>query len=605
MVSYFKYTSGEAFTLNNSDYVGFFHIVDGVPYTEKSDSEDMVELTPKSTFMSKFYMELGSFNTVYKGIQALEPYYSNVFDLLNKQGLDSAMEFLDDGNLTAFKGNVLGNPVVYRFEENGGFFYGLSSITDTMNGKDNIYYAIPFEEPWTFLDEIKAATFTVDTYDNFKYFATNGTALYVLSGNFVSPTPLAVVSSTNYHPFPPTGDTDYVYGLYNDLKAQQLFFVKTDTIDIYDTSNFDDCGNLIIVDQIQLNTTSTREYIWNLTDIKWGDSSDRAKWTTKFTIENSNNPHFIKFGDNVRTSVSNNTLYIINKHSSEIYNQISLLEYNVSEILSIDVRNTDDNILILYKSSDTIRVLYIDSEVGVLDDFKLESILILDGYYIDADPTPIDFPAYTIKFSDIDSDMFYVYNKFEYQTRFISNPTYPAGRLELNELYYPPNYKWGNATIKYNLFFARWSYANDESNFYNNLVSTELSKNDKMYMIHQNVGRVYAMHQPPNDRFYNSIPLNLVANFNGTVCSESTFGLYFNNSISNIVKDTVNLFIKSYGKFEIAEREVGVAKLDDLVQLTNDLYLNGNETFNVLSLQRIFLLINDLQASLIPISVEN
>lgn len=603
MTSYFKYTSGEAFTLNNSDYVGFFHIVDGIPYTDKTDSEDTVELTPKATFMSKFYMELGSFNTVYRGIQGLSPYYSNVFDLLNKQGLDSALEFIDDGNLTAFKGNVLANPIVYRFEENGGFFYGLSGTNDQINGKTNRYFAIPFEEPWSFLDEIKTATFTVDTYDNFKYFASNGTALYVLSGNFVSPTPLAVVSSINYHPYPPVGDTDYVYGLYNDLEAQQMFFVKTDTIDIYDTSNFDDCGNLIIVDQIQLNPTSTREYIWNLTDIKWGETN--AKWTTKFTINNSNNPQYIKFGNNVRTSVSNNILYILNKHSSEVYNQISLSEYNVSEILSIDVRNTDDNILLLYKSSDTIRVLSIDSENGVLDDFELLSIRILDGYTREFDPTVLDVPSYTIKFSDIDSDMFYVYNKYEYQTRFISNPTYPAGRLELNDLFYPPNYKWGEAIIKYNLFFGRWNYANDESNFYNNLVSAEISKNNKMYMLHQNVGRLFAMHQPPNDRFYNSIPLNLVANFNGTVCSESTFGLYFNNSISNIVKDTVNMFIKSYGKFEIAEREVTVQKLDDLVQLTNDLYLNGNETFNVLSLQRIFLLINDLQSSLIPISVEN
>lgn len=603
MTSYFKYSSGEAFTLNNSNYIGFFHIVDGIPYTDKVYSVDMMELTPKSTFMSKFYMNLGSFNTVYKGIQGLSPYYSNVFDLLNKQGLDSALKFLDEGNLTDFKGNILGNPIVYRFEENGGFFYGLSGNNDQINGKTNRYFTTSFEEPWSFLDEIKTATFTVDTYDNFKYFSSNGTALYVLSGNFISPTPLVVVTSTDYHPYPPVGPTDYVYGLYNDLQAQQLFFVKTNTVDIYDTSNFDDCGNLIIVDQIQLNTTSTREYIWNLADVKWGKTP--AKWTTKFTIDNSNNPQFIKFGNNVRTSISNNKLYILNKHSSEIYKQISLSDYGVTEVLSLDVRNTDDNILLLYKKSNKLKVLYIDSEIGVLDDFELESIQILDGYTTEYTPTIIDVATYNIKFSDIDSDMFYIYNKFEYQTRFISNPIYPAGRLELNDLFYPLTYKWGEATIKYNLFYARWNYANDESNFYNNIVSTELAKNNKMYMLHQNIGRLFAMHQSPNDRFYNSIPLNLVANFNGTICSESTFGLYFNNSITNIVKDTVNMFIKSYGKFNIAEREVTVQKLDDLVQLSNDLYLNGNETFNVLSLQRIFLLINDLQSSLIPISVEN
>ena len=36
MISYFKYTAGESFTLNGDDYSGFFTVVNGSAYTGKS-----------------------------------------------------------------------------------------------------------------------------------------------------------------------------------------------------------------------------------------------------------------------------------------------------------------------------------------------------------------------------------------------------------------------------------------------------------------------------------------------------------------------------------------------------------------------------------------
>lgn len=608
MISYFKFTNGEAFTLNDNDYTGYFHIVDGIPYTEKTANEDSVELTPKNTFMSKFYLNLGTFNTVYTNIQQLKPYYANVFDILNKQGLDSALKSLDEGNVTCFKGNVLGNPVVYKFEENDGFFYGLTASDFSITGITSPTAVEPFSEnpSWTFLDEIKTATFTVNTVEDFKYFCSNGTELYVLSGNFGTPIPISIISSETIYSYnvDDLDTNDYIYNIYHDVDAKQLFVTKTNTVDIYDISNFAECNTLLLLDRIQLSATHTDNYIWNLTDINW-DSVD-VVWETKFSIQNNNNPHFIKFGGNIRTNLNGTNLTISNKHSSEVFRVIDLSEFGITEVLSLDIRNTDDSILLLYKSSDTIRVLHIDSSVGeILSDDKLESIRVMDGYRTETSPAYINIPNYTIKFSDIDSDLFYVYNTNEYQTRFISGPTYPAGRLELNDLFYLPNYTWDIATVIWNIFQVKWNYAKQTSNNFNNLVSTEIVNNNKMYMLHHNIGRLYAMNQGPDDRFFNSVPLNIPTKFNGTACTESTFGLYFNNAISNIVKDTVNLALKSFGKFEIHERSVIIKQLTDLRELTNDLYQNGNETFNVLSLQRIFVIINDMQSSLIPISIEN
>lgn len=619
MTSYYKYTSGEAFTFNdNLDYVGFFHMTDGVPYTGKIDTVDMEQLIPKATFMSKFYMDLGTFNTVYTHIEQLTHYFTNVFDILNKQGLDTALEALDDGNLAVFKGGVLANPTVYNVEENSSFFYGLTSTSDLLKGKNNNVSVLPFSSNayWSFLDDINDGDFTVNINDDFKYFCTDGTTLYLLSGNFLAPS--KVLGKSTVITLSSPENVDYLYSIHHDVDAQQMFFVQSDVINIYDMSSYDDCGNLLLLDRIDLTPVESTLHIWNLlSTVKWEDAN--FGYDTKYTFldplnpdysfQNPNSPQSIKFGFNIRTSLSGNVLTILNKHSSEVLNTISLAPYNVTEVLSIDARNSDDNVLVLYKQLSSIRLLHIDTTMepisAVLSDTELKSIEVMDGFRVETSPTIVHIPNYTVKFSDVDSDMFYVYNTHEYQTRFISFPDYPAGRLESGNLLFPYPYIWNDADILWNFAFIVWNSGSLASNNPNILTSNEVIKNDKMYMLHHNIGRLYALHQPPPERFLNSIPLDIIANFNGTNCSESSFGLYFNNSISNIVKDTVNLFIKSYGKFLIHERYVDVQILENMSQLTNDLYLNGNETFNVLSLQRIFLLINSLQLQLIPESVEN
>ena len=343
------------------------------------------------------------------------------------------------------------------------------------------------------------------------------------------------------------------------------------------------------------------DLIWNLTDIKFG--SLKVPFDTKYIIDdpsnpkyvefnNPNNPQYIRFGKNVRTTIKDNILYILNKYSSDVFNTLSLNKYNVNVVLSIDVRNTDDCVLVLFKNNENhLKILVIDSETMTVTEDFLYSIEDLDSY--------------TIRFSTIDSDMFYIWNKNEYQTRFISKPHYPAGRLEESDLYYLDNYKWGNATVKYNKFFANWGYHNDKSNTYNNITSCETVKNNKMYKLHHNIGRIYAMRQSANDRFYASVPLDVANNFDNSVCSESSFGFYFNNAISTIIRDTLNLFIKAYSSFSISERAVANKKLKDLVYASNDLYLNANETVNILAIQRIFLLINEIQSTLLPESIEN
>jgi hypothetical protein len=125
-----------------------------------------------------------------------------------------------------------------------------------------------------------------------------------------------------------------------------------------------------------------------------------------------------------------------------------------------------------------------------------------------------------------------------------------------------------------------------------------------MYMLLHNVGRLYVMKQPISNRFMSSIPLNIEKFYSGISCSESSIGLYFNTSISNLIKDTLNLFNQSSGTFSIYEKKTIVKQLNDFILKTDNLYINGNETINVLTLQRIFILLTEIQSKLLPVSVD-
>lgn len=594
MTSYFKYTNGEAFTLDNDDYVGFLHITDGKVYSGREYTEDSVELTPKQTFMADIYSRGMNLNTCYTNIDTLSNYYSNVFDILNKQGLDDALNVVDTNNLICFKNLILSNPTVYKFEDNGNHYYGLTSISDDATGKSQTKSIIGFQNTeWEFLDNVIAGTFVVNTNEDFKYLCSDGVTNYILGGNFNNPSELTILYSQTQHPFPPAiGEyTDYTYYIHNDPETNQIFLVNNDFITIYDGANFSDCNNLLTVDRISLSSTETIDYIWDRTHITWNDA--KFLWNTKFKITNPNNPEFMRFGKNIRTLLDGKVLRIINKYSSDIFNTIDLESYfTVGDILSLDVRDIDDNILILHKISNELYVIFLDpNNLTSISNTQISSIEALSSC--------------KIKFSAIDSDIFHTYSDVEYQTRYLSVPSYPTGRLEISELGYPERYKWNTANFVWKLADLHWGSGKFPSNFYKTLLSSEVIQNNKMYMLLHNLGRIYALNQPVDDRFLNNISLDTQKFFDGTVCSESSIGLYFNSSIINIVKDTLNLFNQASGSFTIGEREVYTKELQDFVLETENLYLNGNETINIVSLQRIFLLITEIQTRLLPESLKN
>lgn len=591
MSNYYTFTSGESFTLNGEDYVGPFHVIDGIAYSGPPESIDAAILTNKSNFLTKLYTTSTFQDTTFKNIDELLPSYIFTLDSLDKYGVDQLLQTINSNNLICYNSLILGCPTIYRYEENGGHFYGLSSIDEgNMVNIPAKYEAVNIEpfsryDNWSYLDNITDSALIVDTYENFKYICSDGASTYVLSGNFVNNSPLSEITNIPNDPY-----YDKIYNIYNDIVNSKMLFVKNDYIEIYDSSNYSTCNNLILIDRIPLIPTTTTEYIWNTTNITWDTLS--ATYNTKFSTVNSNNPEFIKFGNNVRTGVVGDTLNLINKYSNEIYNQIDLSQFDIGEIIDLDVRNIDDNIIILNSNDGELYVLYIDvNDIENSVNTKLLSINLTANNH-------------KIKFSEFDSNVFYFYNELEYQSRFISSPTYPSGRLETCELNYFKDYIWNTTDELWNYIPIKWDSNGSKSNYYYNITEASYQNNNKMYSILHNIGRIYAFNQPMEQRFFNAIPLNLEQNFNEATCTETSFGLYLNITLSSILKDTLNILNKADNSFSIEERTVISKQIEDFVLKTENLYINGNETINITSFQRIIQLITDIQKKILPVSIE-
>jgi len=597
MINYFKHTDGEAFTLNNEDYVGFFNIVDNIAYTGKSYTAESILLTPKSTFIADTYIKALEFDTTYNNIPTLTPYYSNTFDLLDAKGMSQYIDSINNNNLICFNSLVLGNPTVFNYEETNGRYYGLESTLEDSPDSVPVKYDYngniePFSvsQYWAFLDEIITGVLLVDVQETFKYICSNGVNDYILTGSFSENVPLTLSYlkvNANFDTSSPDHATpNFTYSIHHDKEASKLLIVKLDAIEVYDITNFENCENLILIDRLGFSNPSTFKFnVWSDTDDNY--NTIPSTWNDGYRSYGDNFQYYVKFGKNIRSIIENDTLILSNKYSIDEYRSIKLTDYGISNVIAIDIRTIDDYVVILHKDDEQLKVSFFDPSIEILE-------------FITRDIYSINYVEnMKIQFSDIDSNIFYINSSTEYQSRYISAPKYPSGRLELEDLHYPEDLIWNTAFEIYNLVSLKWDNIN-KSNTFNNLTTAETFTNNKMYMILHNVGRLYALQQYPNDRFLNAVPLNLSKSFKSISCNQSSIGLYLNSELSNLIYDTMNISNSSSNSFTITENSVNLSELTLSDYNYNNSYFNGNETVNVITLQRISTNLINLQNKLLP-----
>jgi hypothetical protein len=545
--------------------------------------------------MSDVHLRNYELDNTYKNITPIIPYTINTFDVLNYPKLISIVNNLELNNLKMFGSAIINNPYVYNFVKNNNRFHGFTIYDhNSLNGNKSVHPNIePFSvnQQWKFLTYVNSGTFIVTYNDEFKYFCSTGKSNYIIWGKFNSDEPLIFKGETVMLPTYKVDDpstVNYTYNIHHDVYNNRLIYVNADYLDIYDITNYYECGEMFLIDKIKLIPTIKHPFIWDKTFVsKIKDL--KSKWGDYYAIlNNQNNPAFIKFGRNIRTGLQDLKLSILNKYSSVVYNTIDLSVCNIVDIIDIAVSQVDDNIIVLHKIGESYYISTIDTEsYSVSDPLELKSL-------------PLNRKWYRISYSDMDSNIFNIYTNKEYQSRFISCPTYPHGRLELGELGYDYNYLWKEPNLPFSQNVIQFRGLFGDSDIYNTILASETIKNGKMYMLLHNYGRLYALSQPLSDKLTFNIPHNLEKYFEYTKCSSSSIGTYFNAIMSTLIRDTLNIFNKSTGSFNFNEYTVDLNSIQDFILKPENLYINGNETINVLTLQRIMKLLADIQTKILP-----
>jgi hypothetical protein len=586
MISFFKYTSGEAFTLNGGDYTGFFNVEGGVAYTERKKSITSEQLVPKNTFISDFYLNKMEFDNQFDSIAEVSNVTVNAFDVLNKVEIERLLSIINQNNLIVFKSLIVNNPQIINFTENNSHYYGLSSTIvdmrndDLMLGKKNISHIDPFryEIEWSFLEKIKYGALFVKSDQTFKYLCSTGFELYTLKGSFIDEGYIEY-SIQELEMF------EEVYGIDYDEFEDKITIIVNGDLKVYDAINYIECDTLILLDSIKLGDVDSEILTWG-TQKAYKNLINN--WGRKFYNIPEYSTEFIRFGNNYRTSIEGDNLTLRNKYSTDKIVDFNLESLGIDQLLDVNIRVIDDYVAILYKKSEKFYVTFfdpLDIENSLFDQEIFE--------FNDSD-------NYRILFSTYDSNVFYLNSTKQSHTRIISNSTYPVGQMRENNLKYVKKETFKNYLQKFGDGVLKWNTESLDSNSFTNYMFDSIAKSDKNYLFLLNSGRIYPIQQNILNSYFSSVFLDLVKTYDGSIrCSDTSFGLFLNRTISYILKDMLILYTKATNSYSIGKNDVFLNKIQEITYDTNNLYMNGNETINVLMLQRILTLLADLQKQLV------
>ena len=551
MISYFKYDSGHAFTKDGTPYTGFFYISGGKAYTGKSPSSLQVELSATSTFISDFYLNSLEFDKSFNNISTISYSSPNTFDIFDITSLDNNLEVLNRNNLETFKNLIVQNPTVFNINQVNIHFYGLSSTDSDSRNDDlptakNVYTHIdPFsyDSEWYFVDNIISGDFLLDRSDNFLYFCSDGQTQYTLRGSFSELDTLELLETR----------PSSIFYLKQDDVDRKIFMMGLTSIEIYDSSYFATGQNLNLVDIISISIFPE-------------------------------NKELFKIGRNIRTEYVDGILYLKNKYSTSTISTISLDSLSADQIIALDLRESDDAMLLLSSKDGIYSVSLIDTSTNS---------------FIRTEELSDSLGAESLFFSIQDSNLFYLTVSDDIQLRLISNMAFPVGSAKNSNYFYLNDYIYGTTDERFGNIQIKYNSNSLKSNFFNNILFKLRFKDNYQYLMTHNIGRVYVSKLSLDDNLLTAIPIDLEKSYNGISCSKSSIGLYLNSAITNIVKDTMKLYTLASHTISYNSGVLEYGAINDLNFEIENLYFHGNETINVVALQRIFYLIADIQRQLI------
>ena len=549
---YFKYTVGEAFTLNDQDYSGFFHVIDGVAYTGKGNDLEPKQLTPKQTFITEFYLKELNFAYDADNLPVLKYEQPTRMDILDDDKVKQMLDVLNENNLELYAYLFRPSAQNLTIQPQNTFYYGLSSTPkdvrndDRPTGKDVYSHIDPFSyyPPLDFLDDCRPLNLFVRDDETFYYVCASDTTQYALTGSFINKMDeLTMVEVED--------DVELVNSFYDD-QTNYLILHQNGEVLVYDYSNFYTCNIKVLIDRFDVPQETQ-----------------------------------IGFGNVYRAQLLNGVLSIYQKYTNVQVYEYVLSEYGIGDVVSFDVRSSDDAIIMVDDLNQFI--------VTNLDDF-VNSLVITKFNLEKRYHSVVEY----IKFYNLDSNIFEVREnrggKFFIRYKYISNPNVTIPIPDSNEsLYYLDDYIYSEVFEKYNLLDIKYNSNTMLSNSYNNLGIIETASEGNIYRLTHNVGRLYVT----ADELNNAIGLvtDSVTKIyqNSVSCEKSSLAFSLNLEIKKVLDDVLTLYrlcaaIPVYNGDQITYKEVPQFEFD----LLNS-KLNENESINVNTLERIFYSIFNLQ----------
>ena len=639
MISYFKYTSGESFTLSGNDYTGLFNIVNGRAFSGKSLTSSSHPLSTKGTFLANAFLAQKEFDRtveIPRRQTILTKPHISPRDVVDQVFINKNLDILNDNNLNLYALNVISNPEIINFGSNSKdgdtYLFALTSLSESENpnvnpSKSNSHpiNTLPFNTiniksdgvivetnkiPSSLvgideLDNAISSTLIANKNQTFNYFITTSTKTIAYSGSFIKDSVFSFREDV----------TDTIPG-----NTKLVYDNNTDTL--YNLGKDGDADRLIGYDFSFYNTCGE----WKVKDI--------------FTFEKPVIEGNFKIGNNLKGAlvvIDEDTgkigIELTNKYSHQFYGTISTLNPDET-IIDFDIRDTDDSVLVLTEpaesSGEIVGVVNQDRSLLSRDAQRFSPVYV---YHVDSDLV-VDFKLglnlapqrvrrfrsnglfYTsrkqqvsVRFSENDSDMFIFQDLGSATTRFLSNPQYPAGFFSTANLQFLPNSYFGFTQQRFGDSITAWNSNSLPSNFFNYINFLTEENNGNIYYLLQNVGRLY-LSKSTKLIYDNILPLDLANTYDRELGCESSLGISLNSEIESILKDTLKIYV-NLALIITGKTVEGVPILGKYTSYPNinldfrDFEFHENEEINYNVVSRVFDSLYNLQRSVLDSILNN
>lgn len=566
MISYYKFTYGDSFSLNDSSYSGLVHIVNGKPFTGAYSTVNSKPLSSSFSYNSEIlinninYTLPTSFNTGSLLSQLKLPV---IFprDILNINLLTENLNILKRNNLLLFSTCVKFNKnyfnLQYRDIANMPYVYALSSLDSTLQNQKLPLFTIPFSK----VNESVSSLVEPKNISGSLFLTGDDSKLYYYNNNKV------------------------FSGMINSVSGISVSDGIGETVDFTH-------------DHLHFNPYQDRIYQTNSSDISifsFDYELNSISLIDKVLLSNINKPisrEAVGYGRNYRSvlvsdAFSINVIEIYELTSSSLVETIQPEELKVDVLLNVCQRFEDDILVVLATKEDQPILMYIDIAQFLVDrTIAGEPKIVSD---LSTLPTQLEL-------SNFDSDLIY-FKYYEnnyltlFQVRSLGNPLIPFANINKRNCL---NIRLLRTIdeITSNCEDTTEVCLDDLRDSNLNLLDIKFfPKGNKLFTIVVSDSYIIT---DDSSVYTNLIPLDTQVNFYNLPITDSSIGLILNNSFELISKDTMTLY------FNFSQYYTSSLNLPTFISNVDikELQMYSNESVNISTLNRAMKKLYAMQTSI-------